>query len=113
MSARSALLLLLLVAGRAHATEVSHGPHEEPVLALDASAGDAEGVVHMKLGERHALTALGPVVVTKECTLRRIENWAEKLPHEQEAIVEGLRARNAQRRAACAEALGAAAEDEL
>ena len=82
------------------------------MLALDASASDAEGVVHMKLGERVALTGLGPVVVTKECTLRRIENWAEKLPHEQEAIVEGLRARNAQRRAVCAEALEEAAQDD-
>ena len=59
----------------------------------------------MKLGERVALTALGPVVFNADCTVRYITNWAEKLPHEQEAIVDGLRARNALRREACEAAL--------
>jgi hypothetical protein len=41
------------------------------------------------------------MVVTADCTLRRITNWAEKLPHERSDTQRRVAARNAQRLAGC------------
>jgi len=100
---RTAALLLLLLA------LVKSGVAEP--LALDAAKPGEEGVRRLRLGEKVALDELGPVIVNSDCTLRRIENWAQKLPHEQADIQRGIAARNAVRLARCRE-LEAAGEIE-
>jgi hypothetical protein len=73
-----------------------------PLPPADGAAGGPRARP-LRLGERVALDELGPVVVTGECTLRRIDNWAQLLPHERAAAQRRLGARNAARLAACRE----------
>ncbi len=85
----------------ARAAQSNAAQQEAPPLALEAANASEPGVQPLRLGERVALTELGPVVVNADCTLRRIANWAEKLPHEREATQRRVAARNALRLEAC------------
>lgn len=96
----AAVLLLLLALAKC---DILHKSAAEEPLALDAAKPGEEGVRRLRLGEKVALDELGPVIVNSDCTLRRIENWAQKLPHEQADIQRGIAARNAVRLARCRE----------
>ena len=51
-------------------------PSPSPREALPEVQPGARGVP-LRLGERVALPELGPVIVNKDCSLRRIENWGD------------------------------------
>jgi hypothetical protein len=74
----------------------------QPLALAAAQAGELH-VRTLKLGERVALDSIGPVVVNADCTLRRIENWGDKLDHEQATIQRVVAARNAGRLERCRE----------
>lgn len=80
--------------------DASVGGESPPPLALDASDG-APGVRRLRFGEKVALDELGPVLVNTDCSLRRIANWHEKLPHEKEATQRRVAKRNAARLEVC------------
>ena len=69
--------------------------------ARDADdADDAPGERSELGGERVSLDDLGPVIVNKDGSLRRIGNWAELTEHERAAAHRSISARNEVRLAA-------------
>ena len=58
-------------------------------------------------GDRVSLDDLGPVIVNKDGSLRRIGNWAELTEHERAAAHRSISARNEVRLAALREAANA------
>ena len=73
---------------------------EAPLLALEHAGSTTPGV-QLAPGERYAFTELGPVVVTSDCSVRRISNWREMLPHEKDATQRRVAARNTERLQLC------------
>lgn len=71
-----------------------------PLLALEQVGSSTPGV-QLAPGERYAFTELGPVVVNSDCSVRRISNWKEMLPHEKDATQRRVAARNTERLELC------------
>ena len=62
-----------------------------------------------RFGEKVALTELGPIIVNTDCSMRRIDNWAEMTERERQATQARVSKRNAARLERC-RALEAAGE---
>lgn len=90
LRAAAALLLLATVCCAA-----SSSP-----LVLEEGTGEG---VPLRLGERFALDALGPLVVHADCTVHRITSWDGLSPGEQAVARRRIAERNAERLAACKE----------
>eukprot|EP00968_Pinguiococcus_pyrenoidosus_P010654 scaffold846_cov252-Pinguiococcus_pyrenoidosus.AAC.17 len=81
------------------------------VPQLPSVPDGAEGVQELKMGDKVKLDAFastyGPAIVAEDGTLRRIDNWAEMSPREQEVAWRRLVKRNEERKAKLKAAQGA------
>jgi hypothetical protein len=67
-------------------------------LLLPPSEGSGENITSIKLGETISFAELGPIILNKDGTTRRIDNWKEMTKEEQESTWRIIRKRNAERR---------------
>eukprot|EP00929_Paragymnodinium_shiwhaense_P090357 TRINITY_DN50516_c0_g1_i1.p1 TRINITY_DN50516_c0_g1~~TRINITY_DN50516_c0_g1_i1.p1 ORF type:complete len:171 (-),score=24.96 TRINITY_DN50516_c0_g1_i1:7-519(-) len=96
---KSVLLLL-----SALAVLQAHGEEEEELKASESEASDslprlpspddAQASHNMKLGDKFKFDSLGPIIVNKDGTLRRIANWAQLVDVEREGVLKKLLKRN-------------------
>ncbi|XRB14206.1 hypothetical protein RI054_07g40450 [Pseudoscourfieldia marina] len=105
-SASSIRLLLCLCAvnfaiASVRATANTHSDKQrEAVEALPeaASTNSADSSVHkLKLGERTAFADIGPLVIQKDGTAKRIANWDTLTDHEKKATLRIVGKRNRER----------------
>jgi predicted Fe-S protein YdhL (DUF1289 family) len=73
--------------------------HEE-TLALPGPLDLNDESFKLKLGETKSMDELGPIIVNKDGTLRRISNWNILTAHEKESSFRQIAARNMKRIAA-------------
>eukprot|EP01060_Flectonema_neradi_P005220 TRINITY_DN13461_c0_g1_i1.p1 TRINITY_DN13461_c0_g1~~TRINITY_DN13461_c0_g1_i1.p1 ORF type:complete len:144 (+),score=36.86 TRINITY_DN13461_c0_g1_i1:51-434(+) len=90
----AALICLLLVP----AAKADEGEDEIPILSEIPGVGEgndeAGPAIPLKLGEKKKLDHIGPLVINKDGTTKRVTNWDKMTPDERDAAYERIIARN-------------------
>jgi len=92
------------------------GSRHDPLPQLPAvDPNSTEKLPTLKFGETLRLDAMGPIILNKDGTTRRIDNWNELSKQEQEVTWRRIKKRNEERRNKLLEERGedVAEEDEL
>ena len=76
----------------------SSSEEKNSLLQLPPSLNENHEVPVLKMGEVYSLDYLGPIIINKDGTTRRIDNWDTLTEREQEATWRRIKKRNEERR---------------